>query len=241
MFQVNPRIEGSNGSYQDESGAYLIDRDPNYFGPVLNFLRHGKLVIDKNLAEEGVLEEAEFYNVTGLIRLIKERIHNRELDGGHEGRKRVYRVLQCHEDELTNLLSTMSDGWKFEQLININSSQYSNYGSDMHAEFFCVVSRDYPNNNSENGEASDRAKVRRDPYTHTHLVLIFLLFDRLCSKRDPGCDKLNVPLLFHDVYLLLLYLKWCIAPNFHAVTHNYLLSFMQITHECVATPLPPSF
>lgn len=39
---------------QDEKGAYLIDRDATYFGPVLNFLRHGKLVMEKNLAEEGI-------------------------------------------------------------------------------------------------------------------------------------------------------------------------------------------
>ena len=31
--------------------------------------------------------------------------------------KNVYRVLQCSEEELTQMVSTMSDGWKFEQVI----------------------------------------------------------------------------------------------------------------------------
>ncbi|XP_063078142.1 BTB/POZ domain-containing protein KCTD5 isoform X3 [Engraulis encrasicolus] len=126
----------------DESGAYVIDRDPTYFGPILNYLRHGKLVYNKELAEEGVLEEAEFYNITPLIKLIKERILERDSKTTQQQvpPKHVYRVLQCQEEELTQMVSTMSDGWKFEQMVNIGSS-YS-YGTEDQAEFLCVVSKE---------------------------------------------------------------------------------------------------
>ncbi|XP_070304836.1 BTB/POZ domain-containing protein KCTD5 isoform X9 [Salvelinus sp. IW2-2015] len=125
----------------DETGAYVIDRDPTYFGPILNYLRHGKLVYNKELAEEGVLEEAEFYNITPLIKLIKERILERDCKVTQQvPPKHVYRVLQCQEEELTQMVSTMSDGWKFEQMVNIGSL-YS-YGTEDQAEFLCVVSKE---------------------------------------------------------------------------------------------------
>merc|ERR1719495_2743588 len=94
-------------------GAFLIDRDPQYFSPILNFLRHGKVHLDRNVMEEAILEEAEFYNVADMVKVLKERIHSRDNSFGKSNGKHVYRVLQCHEDELTQMVSTMSDGWKF--------------------------------------------------------------------------------------------------------------------------------
>ncbi|XP_060777110.1 BTB/POZ domain-containing protein KCTD5 isoform X3 [Neoarius graeffei] len=155
LCQEDPELH----SDKDELGAYLIDRDPVYFGPVLNYLRHGKLVLNKNLTEEGALEEAEFYNITSLIKLVKDRIRERDAKTVHTPVKHVYRVLQCQEEELTQMVSTMSDGWKFEQLVSIGSSY--NYSSEDQAEFLCVVSKELQNQSSGNtSQPSEKAKVK---------------------------------------------------------------------------------
>ena len=150
-------------SDRDERGAFLIDRDPNYFQVVLNYLRHGKLIMSKDLIEEGVLEEAEFYNITDLIKLVKQKIAERQtLKSASENRKYVYRVLQCHEDEVTQMVSTLSDGWKFEQMINMKPSS-GEYPTGKQAEFLCVVSRECVGSPHTNGshkpEPNDRAKL----------------------------------------------------------------------------------
>ncbi|KNC25835.1 hypothetical protein FF38_08136 [Lucilia cuprina] len=144
-------------SDRDETGAYLIDRDPKYFAPVLNYLRHGKLVLD-GVSEEGVLEEAEFYNVTQLITLVKECITNRD-QRPQADKKRVYRVLQCREQELTQMISTLSDGWRFEQLISVGPQYHSNYGAFDNNEFLCVVSKECGATSGREPELNDRAKV----------------------------------------------------------------------------------
>ena len=65
-----------------------------------------------------MLEEAEFYNISEAIHCIKDKIRSRDLEQEQRplGKKHMYRVLQCHENELTQLITTMSDGWDFEQV-----------------------------------------------------------------------------------------------------------------------------
>ena len=135
-------------STKAETGAYLIDRDPKYFGTILNYLRHGKLVLDKDFSEEGVLDEAEFFNIKPLIKLLKDKIFTRDRDEEqaenaiiHESisPKHSNQVLQCSPNQLPNLLTTISNEWKIEQVMNIDLPTRRLKKCD--TDVFCVVSR----------------------------------------------------------------------------------------------------
>merc|ERR1719513_219463 len=62
-------------SCQDSTGAFLIDRSPKYFEPILNYLRTGTLIIDPNVNPEGVLEEAKYYGIDSLIPKLERLAH----------------------------------------------------------------------------------------------------------------------------------------------------------------------
>ena len=47
-------------------GAYFIDRDPNYFRVVLNYLRCGQLVIDSEIPLEAIKCEASYFGLVSL-------------------------------------------------------------------------------------------------------------------------------------------------------------------------------
>jgi len=52
MFAADSGSCSSSPSCRDTSGAYLIDQSPTYFEPILNFLRHGKLILDEGVNPE---------------------------------------------------------------------------------------------------------------------------------------------------------------------------------------------
>ncbi|XP_063369013.1 BTB/POZ domain-containing protein KCTD9 isoform X2 [Cydia amplana] len=63
-------------SARDASGAYLIDRSSVYFEPILNYLRHGEVILDKHVNPRGVLEEAVFYGIDSMIPQLNEMIES---------------------------------------------------------------------------------------------------------------------------------------------------------------------
>jgi len=55
-------------SRQDHSGAYLIDRSPTYFEPLLNYLRHDQIILDSNVNVAGIYESyLRFYMTDYLL------------------------------------------------------------------------------------------------------------------------------------------------------------------------------
>ncbi|XP_067928419.1 BTB/POZ domain-containing protein KCTD9-like isoform X2 [Watersipora subatra] len=58
----------------DETGAYLIDRNGLYAAPIINYLRHGQLILDDSINPAGVLEEAKFFGITSILPQLEQLV-----------------------------------------------------------------------------------------------------------------------------------------------------------------------
>lgn len=71
MFSQDGAMDPSD---KDDQGAYLIDRSPQYFEPIVNYLRSGQLIYDNNVNPQGILEEARFFGVESLIPQLEDAV-----------------------------------------------------------------------------------------------------------------------------------------------------------------------
>eukprot|EP00117_Sycon_ciliatum_P029942 scpid82061/ scgid5315/ BTB/POZ domain-containing protein KCTD9 len=78
MFSTSIENDWSWGSAIDSSGSYLIDRSPNYFHHLLDYLRVGKIFEDKTSILQGVLEEAQFFGLTKAVEYLDCLLQDRE-------------------------------------------------------------------------------------------------------------------------------------------------------------------
>ncbi|KAI1690816.1 BTB/POZ domain-containing protein [Ditylenchus destructor] len=68
-------VGGDLPSEKDETGAYLIDRDPEHFRTILNYLRSPVLNLDGNKqVMKELLCEADFYNIQPMVNDIRKAL-----------------------------------------------------------------------------------------------------------------------------------------------------------------------
>lgn len=87
--------EGMTASHRDSNGSIVIDRSPWYFEPIINYLRTGKLVMDRNVNPEGVYEEAVYFGLESLLPELKSLVHahSRSLDDTPLSRRDVINAI----------------------------------------------------------------------------------------------------------------------------------------------------
>ncbi|RNF19556.1 uncharacterized protein Tco025E_04090 [Trypanosoma conorhini] len=93
---------------RDLDCAILLDLDPLYFGPILNYLRHNVLVIPPGTPAAGVLAVAEYLNLQGVVQqLAPERQMKRQLlyswGSGTSGELGTQRFQDCSTPTLAQI------------------------------------------------------------------------------------------------------------------------------------------
>ena len=71
---LHAMFSGRFDTKPSEDGSYFIDRDGTHFRYILNYLRNGQLIVPKEemvRIREELLAEAEFYQVEGIIEVLK--------------------------------------------------------------------------------------------------------------------------------------------------------------------------
>jgi len=77
----------------DKNGCYLIDRSPEYFEPLLNFLRHGSLILNDGVNPKGVLEEAKFFGLNQIKEDLESELLSSERNQSCVSRSEFMRLL----------------------------------------------------------------------------------------------------------------------------------------------------
>lgn len=67
---------------KDERGAFFIDRDGQYFAPILTFLRTGEVIVPPNMTLKDIKREAEYFLIEPLLLKINEFENHQKMELG---------------------------------------------------------------------------------------------------------------------------------------------------------------
>ena len=99
-----------------DDGSYFIDRDGTHFRHILNYLRTGKLVLpDDEVVRKELLNEAEFYQIDGILDELKAKPFKDSAILSSEQRETLVDWLKHTRESLSDdyvlLYRASRDGW----------------------------------------------------------------------------------------------------------------------------------
>ncbi|KII74636.1 BTB/POZ domain-containing protein KCTD5 [Thelohanellus kitauei] len=125
-------------SPRDEEGAIMIDRDPELFKVLLEILRNCRIIFKKHITLGGrrsldsnssadLQEEAKYFGFNKCLFSLKL------LEKQREQSSRVFRIMETSLEDVAKILSELSEGWHFEQLLKVSSYDPKQY--------LCIISK----------------------------------------------------------------------------------------------------
>lgn len=110
-------LEGSLNTTVDD-GAFFIDRDGQFFAPILTWLRTNEISISSGITKDDVIREAKFYGFHNLVELLVDEGEedDEELNNPFEPSKEVVdyvlKYWQRQEKNIQDLISNLNkDGY----------------------------------------------------------------------------------------------------------------------------------
>ncbi|KAI1710369.1 BTB/POZ domain-containing protein [Ditylenchus destructor] len=101
-------VNGGLSSDKDETGAFLIDSDPEYFRTILNYLRSDAVSLDNNEKTlKDLLREADFYNIQPLVDEINKALSTRADEPSEEDSAIILRKLSDMEAIMGSMAETL--------------------------------------------------------------------------------------------------------------------------------------
>lgn len=186
--------EGLRPSDRDSSGAYLIDRSPTYFEPLLNYLRTRQLVLDHAVNPAGVLEEARYFGIESLLSRLETLVAagpQSPLSGDH--------VPLTRREVVRALLSTPSEASLRFQGVNFTGADLSKLDlRNINFKYACLRDCNLTHCNLTGCclERADLSGARMDSSQLSCVRMMCANLEqtcmRTCNFEDPGGTRANL-------------------------------------------------
>jgi len=234
-------------SLKDSSDAFFIDRDPNLFKVILNYLRTRQLVNADQFSMDVLLHEAQFYGITPLVKRLQacQNFIKKEICGGNvlfqgiiknknagrNGDQRVRKII-AHHNALCIAFKYQvccyrlkdSLGWQLMFEAENEEQEINDIAFSYNCRFFNYFGQSY------NGKVliglcyQERKKIRLWSFSP---IIENLVQTNRFSKEEIGCFDLNdcsINYIFFIGYqLVALAYKEGRVGVYHSASQNWLV------------------